>query len=250
MSFHPQGNYLLSTSNEGVVKVWDLRRGHILYTLYGHEGPTSSGNFSPGGDYFLTGGKDAVILIWTSNINQTEQEVLHGLSTKVETEVFMTEKEVVSKLPTPHDNTENVPPHKGAAKKHGATVDKAKLSPMKPGTQYIDMPRKMAGPSYKQLKPEVKGTIDRVMYELDLVCKTMNLLENRLAMSENKMHNVLETIKDNDLGFRPVLSESVIPYQQARQTYNEIRSQVDPVEPRTSSPAKNKEISNAFVHSM
>ena len=37
ISFHPSGNYLLSSSNDSTLKVWDLKMGQILYTLYGHE---------------------------------------------------------------------------------------------------------------------------------------------------------------------------------------------------------------------
>ena len=82
------------------MKIWDLRRGHILYTLMGHEGPTSSGNFSPGGDYFCTGGKDSVILIWKAGLNPIQTEILQGFSTKVETEVYFTDKEIVVKIPS------------------------------------------------------------------------------------------------------------------------------------------------------
>jgi len=74
---------LLSTSNDGTLKIWDLRKGHILYTLYGHDGPTSSGTFSPAGDFFCTGGKDSVILIWKSNMNPVQVENLNGISAKI-----------------------------------------------------------------------------------------------------------------------------------------------------------------------
>ena len=99
IAFHPSGTFLLSTSNDSTIKIWDLRAGHILYTLYGHDGPTSSGTFSPGGDYFLSGGKDSVILIWKSNMNKIELENLGGLGAKIKTEVFITDKEIVGKLP-------------------------------------------------------------------------------------------------------------------------------------------------------
>lgn len=99
IAFNPAGTHLLSTSNDGTLKIWDLRAGHILYTLYGHEGPTSSGSFSPGGDYFCTGGKDSVILIWKANLTKSTNEVLSGLTGKIQTEVFVTDKETIGKLP-------------------------------------------------------------------------------------------------------------------------------------------------------
>lgn len=59
-----------------------MRQGHILYTLYGHEGPANSVNFSPSGDYFTSGGSDAVIMIWKSNLNQFEQELIDDFGGK------------------------------------------------------------------------------------------------------------------------------------------------------------------------
>ena len=52
VAFHPNGRYLLSASSDSTVKIWDLRQGHILYSLYGHEGSSTTCTFSPGGDFF------------------------------------------------------------------------------------------------------------------------------------------------------------------------------------------------------
>lgn len=95
---------MISTSNDSTLKIWDLRKGHILYTLYGHDGPTTSATFSPAGDYFVTGGKDSVILIWKSNLEveggKSGMEELAGLSTaKITTETYITDKDKVGKLP-------------------------------------------------------------------------------------------------------------------------------------------------------
>jgi WD40 repeat protein len=97
----PGRPFLLSTSNDGTFKIWDLRKGHILYTLYGHEGPSTAGSFSPAGEYFCTGGKDSAVLVWKSNLvhGGLVSEDIPGLATKNKTEVYVTDKEVVNKLP-------------------------------------------------------------------------------------------------------------------------------------------------------
>lgn len=51
----------------------------MLYTLYGHEGPAYSAAFSPFGDYFATGGKDAIVQVWKSNFDEERGEVIEGL---------------------------------------------------------------------------------------------------------------------------------------------------------------------------
>lgn len=37
--------------------------------------------------------------------------------------------------------------------------------------------KEVGGPNYKQLKPEVKETLDKIVYQLDLVRGTIGLLE-------------------------------------------------------------------------
>lgn len=58
LSFHPSGNFLLSSSLDATLKVWDLREGQLFYTLHGHEGATMATDFSPAGDFFASGGAD------------------------------------------------------------------------------------------------------------------------------------------------------------------------------------------------
>lgn len=62
------------------MKIWDLRQGHILYSLYGHEGSATTCSFSPGGDFFTSSGADAIVNVWKSNLNELETEVLDETS--------------------------------------------------------------------------------------------------------------------------------------------------------------------------
>ena len=82
IEFHPSGRYLLSSSKDSTLKIWDLRQGHILYTLYGHEGASTSVGFSPCGDYFTTGGTDSVVMVWKSNLDENEQEFIEDFGAK------------------------------------------------------------------------------------------------------------------------------------------------------------------------
>ena len=79
VAFHPNGRFLLSTSHDSTIKIWDLRQGHILYTLYGHEGASTSANFSPCGDYFTSAGQDSIVMVWKSNLSETDQELIEDL---------------------------------------------------------------------------------------------------------------------------------------------------------------------------
>ena len=70
-----------------------------MYTLYGHEGPVTTASFSPFGDYFVTGGADSVVLAWESNMNAEKQENLTEMKAKIDTELFVTNKDRVDKMP-------------------------------------------------------------------------------------------------------------------------------------------------------
>ena len=37
VSFHPSGNYLVTGSDDGTLKIFDLLEGRIFYTLHGHQ---------------------------------------------------------------------------------------------------------------------------------------------------------------------------------------------------------------------
>jgi centriolar protein POC1 len=71
---------LLSAAADSTIKIWDLRQGHILYSLYGHEGAATSCSFSPGGDFFTSSGADSVVMVWKSNLNEIETETLDTTS--------------------------------------------------------------------------------------------------------------------------------------------------------------------------
>ena len=82
VAFHPNGRYLLSSSLDSTVKIWDLRQGHILYSLYGHEGAANTVGFSPSGDYFTTSGADSIVMCWKSNLNELDTENIDDVAAK------------------------------------------------------------------------------------------------------------------------------------------------------------------------
>lgn len=72
-----------------------------MYTLYGHEGPSTAATFSPLGDFLLTGGNDQNIVIWNTNLNESVTEELYGVvATKVDTDIYITDKPEIKRLPT------------------------------------------------------------------------------------------------------------------------------------------------------
>jgi len=57
------------------------------------------------------------------------------------------------------------------------------------------------GMTYRKLRPEVKQTLEKIVYQLELVGKTLQLMEQRVMDSEDKLQEVMTFIKTSDLDY-------------------------------------------------
>ena len=60
------GHYLMSVDQD--IKIWDIRIGKLLYTVFGHEGSINDCVFSPTGDKFASAGEEGYCIYWESNL--------------------------------------------------------------------------------------------------------------------------------------------------------------------------------------
>lgn len=175
-----------------------------MYTLYGHEGASTSAAWSPLGDYFVTGGADSVVLCWQSNMNAKKQEDLSEIQAKIETDVFVTSKERVDKLPDSRGtkmkkNKENKSKLANKNSNPETPIDNLdSVSVQKEGTAAQKL---VQGVTYRQLRPEVKMTLEKIVYQLELCAKSLQLMEMRVIDSEDKLQSVMNWIKTNDIDY-------------------------------------------------
>ncbi|XP_063289633.1 transcription initiation factor TFIID subunit 5 [Pelobates fuscus] len=66
-SFSPDRNYLLSSSEDGTVRLWSLQTFTCLVGYKGHNYPVWDAQFSPYGYYFVSGGHDRVARLWATD---------------------------------------------------------------------------------------------------------------------------------------------------------------------------------------
>ena len=64
MAFSPDGQRIVTGSNDQTAKVWEAASGRELLTLKGHSGAVKSVAFSPDGQQIVTGSQDGTAKVW------------------------------------------------------------------------------------------------------------------------------------------------------------------------------------------
>lgn len=77
VAFSPNGELLLSGSEDNALRVWDVAKGESVKTLRGHGSGVRTCTFSPDGQWVLSGGQDERIRVWDVQGYQ-ETRVLHS----------------------------------------------------------------------------------------------------------------------------------------------------------------------------
>ena len=151
-------------------------------------------------------------------------EDLKEIGAKIETELFVTQKERVDKLPSTRGTKMGKKPksksktRKSAAnglnaggsvgtggdtfdddgttnggQRSGSAMGKAPEEDLSPAAQVVK------GMTYRKLRPEVKQTLEKIFYQLELLGKTLMMMEQRIVYSEDKLQEVMDFIKESDL---------------------------------------------------
>ena len=55
LAFHSSGRYLTTASSDSTLKIFDLRKGTLMYSLYGHEGGVQAVNLAKTALYLQAG---------------------------------------------------------------------------------------------------------------------------------------------------------------------------------------------------
>ena len=82
VAFSPDGQKIVSGSNDQTVRVWDAAAGTPLQTLKGHSDPVKSIAFSPDGQKIVSGSNDQTVRVWDAAAG-TPLQTLKGHSDSV-----------------------------------------------------------------------------------------------------------------------------------------------------------------------
>jgi WD40 repeat protein len=73
----PDGRRLISGSADDSLKIWDVERETLLYTLRGHTAPVRALAVTPDGEWCISASDDGQIKIWNLTLGM-EQCTLSG----------------------------------------------------------------------------------------------------------------------------------------------------------------------------
>ncbi|MBI4660224.1 MAG: protein kinase [Verrucomicrobia bacterium] len=87
VAFSPDGQRIMTASEDKTAKVWEANTGRELLTLKGHTSYIRSGAFSPDGQLILTGSGDRTVKLWDSSSGR-EILILKGHTNQVASVAF------------------------------------------------------------------------------------------------------------------------------------------------------------------
>ncbi|XP_059351506.1 POC1 centriolar protein homolog A-like isoform X2 [Daphnia carinata] len=197
LSFHPtSGNYLITGSQEGTLKVLDLMEGRPSYTLYGPKGAVHSVKFSPDGDYFATGGADNEILVWKANFAPV-LDVADNSSNKSSTKTKIrpsiagglqgvdVKKIVASSVAEDRQDIEDA----SVNSKRSSSIDELEISKKTMDMQISDSLEKTGNEREKRLEIIIADLVSQV----DVLTNTLLALEQRVTFIEDQQKENLGT---------------------------------------------------------
>lgn len=211
LSFHPSGRYILSASRDSTLKIWDLRQGHVLYTLYGHEGSSTAVNFSPCGDYFTSAGADSIVMVWKSNLSEVDHELIEEFGGPLSQQntnrdqpattsggIKSNRKTKIAGSSAPRYN--NMPAAAPSKPMMTTTDSRGIMGQGIDGTKRtVSIPPEADANRFEGgmgSSEELAQTLEKVVSQLDLVCRSLHVLEQRISMNEESVSNVLDYFKE------------------------------------------------------
>lgn len=94
-SFHPDGDFAVTVSEDAKIKILDLVEGRPIFTLYGPRTGVLATAFNSDGKLFATGGKDMELLIWQPTlIPYSEEEIAQDHKENSHMGVLQSEQEL------------------------------------------------------------------------------------------------------------------------------------------------------------
>jgi len=170
VSFHPNGNYLVSSSQDGSIKMFDLLEARPIYDVIGHKESVTTVKFSTKGDYFASGSEDKMVYVWKTNFDEVDEQLGIGGSSS-------SRKEAKFKysIETPGDDNE---------------VDENvenQTSPPMPAEQHVLTEKSKNKTTTNEPQISSASELAKLNSKMDMIMKTLVLMDKRLTLVEDQL---------------------------------------------------------------
>ena len=164
VSFHSSGNYLISGSEDGSLKIFDLLEARPIYDLLGHKDAVSAVKFSTKGDFFASAGQDKVVYVWKTNFDEVDEKLGISNDNKAKSKGM---RYSVDGQPEPEPQT---PTPLSSSKAHHN--NRENIENLEPAL------------SKMQISPDM---LEEIYKKTDIIMQTMVLMEKRLTLLEDQI---------------------------------------------------------------
>lgn len=182
VAFHSTGRYLLSASSDATMKIFDLRKGALMYSLYGHEGVIQAVNFSRDGTLFGSGGSDCNLILWDSNLVDPEHEAEISRIKKAKNDSKNLGKRTQSGA---RPAAEKLRKLQNKRKQANKGVEEAKEVD---NDKENDSGSANRSSKYETLAEDLAGMMDKITSQLDIITRTIVTLEKRIGDNEEMVN--------------------------------------------------------------
>ena len=149
---------MVSGSQDGSIKIYDLLEARPIYDVLGHKSAVTSVRFASKGDFFASGSEDKMVYIWKTNFDEIDEK-LQKDSSRVRFSIGE----------TPEENVENQTPEPTMPLQEKSTNQKV---------------------HHEDLAVDASAAgLAAVNTKLDMIMSTLVLMDKRLTLVEDQMRN-------------------------------------------------------------
>ena len=158
-------------------------------------------------------------MVWKSNLNETEQELIDDLGGKTSASVVPTPNEIKGSQPClPRNKVRSSAKKNQTSVQKGDRDDGIRSVRAAPRDEHHGSSATLMNAEYNDggisgSGEELAQTLEKVVSQLDIISRTLHVLEQRVSMNEESVQNVISYFKETK-ELREAKAQQVLSYNE------------------------------------